>query len=224
MTAKDIIEIAAASIASIGGSGLLIFGLSSWLGKVWANRILENEKHEHAKLNVEFTHQLGLLTETTKHSLQMAQIERQIQFSKLHEKRGVIIEQIYERVLSMERDGKRFVRPRGLDPEGNEEFRKLDQELLEFYLFVERNCIYLPEHTCNLLTNYKNIITKHVGSVDNWAALGPDPSPEDIQERKTVIMAALKAFNDDIPAIKEALIADFRKMLGVESQLPELKP
>lgn len=43
------IEIATAIIVSIGGAGAIILGLSSWLGKVWANRILEREKAEHSK-------------------------------------------------------------------------------------------------------------------------------------------------------------------------------
>lgn len=46
---KDIFEIAVAILASIGGAGVIIVGLSSWLGKVWANRILEQEKTELSK-------------------------------------------------------------------------------------------------------------------------------------------------------------------------------
>ena len=47
MGIKDVFEISAAILASLGGSSAIIFGLSSWLGKVWANRILEKEKLEH---------------------------------------------------------------------------------------------------------------------------------------------------------------------------------
>lgn len=48
-TTQQIFEVAAAIIASVGGSSVIILGLSSWLGKVWANRILENEKAAHDK-------------------------------------------------------------------------------------------------------------------------------------------------------------------------------
>ena len=44
---KLIFDVAGAIIVSVGGSGLIIVGLSSWLGKVWANRILLNEKSKH---------------------------------------------------------------------------------------------------------------------------------------------------------------------------------
>jgi hypothetical protein len=37
-------------LASVGGAAVIIFGMSSWLGKVWANRILEADKlkYQHA--------------------------------------------------------------------------------------------------------------------------------------------------------------------------------
>jgi hypothetical protein len=46
---KQIFEVATAMLASLGGGTAILFGLSSWLGKVWANRILEKEKAEHNK-------------------------------------------------------------------------------------------------------------------------------------------------------------------------------
>ena len=49
MALKEVLEIASAIILSLGGSGAIIVGLSSWLGKVWANRILEAEKAEHQR-------------------------------------------------------------------------------------------------------------------------------------------------------------------------------
>src|SRR5688500_12557291 len=49
MSANDVWGIAAADIARPGISGQSVFGLESWLGKVWATRILENERQQHAR-------------------------------------------------------------------------------------------------------------------------------------------------------------------------------
>lgn len=49
MTVKNVFEVAFALIISLGGGGAIVWGLSSWLGKVWANRILEDEKAKHQK-------------------------------------------------------------------------------------------------------------------------------------------------------------------------------
>lgn len=39
-------ELSGAILFSIGTAGAILFALSSWLGKVWANRILEQERNE----------------------------------------------------------------------------------------------------------------------------------------------------------------------------------
>lgn len=58
-TLTNILNIAGSIIISIGGAGAIIFGLSSWLGKVWANRLMEQEKANYSKelekLKSEFT-------------------------------------------------------------------------------------------------------------------------------------------------------------------------
>ena len=49
MTTSAIWELAGAIILSVGGAGLLVTGLSSWLGKVWATRIADAERARFAK-------------------------------------------------------------------------------------------------------------------------------------------------------------------------------
>ena len=44
MNIDDIFKISTAILASVGGASIIIIGLSTWLGKVWANRILEKDK------------------------------------------------------------------------------------------------------------------------------------------------------------------------------------
>src|SRR4029077_6623718 len=34
---------------SVGSGGAIVVGLSAWLGKVWAQRLMEGERHQHAK-------------------------------------------------------------------------------------------------------------------------------------------------------------------------------
>ena len=49
MTPRDIFSLAAAIFGSLGGGAVLVLALSSWLGKVWANRILEGDKAKYAQ-------------------------------------------------------------------------------------------------------------------------------------------------------------------------------
>ncbi len=44
-----VLQIVGAVLFSIASGGAVVFALSSWLGKVWANRILEAEKNKYAR-------------------------------------------------------------------------------------------------------------------------------------------------------------------------------
>jgi len=44
MNSEEIFKIAGAILTSVGGAAIIMMALSSWLGKVWANRILEKDK------------------------------------------------------------------------------------------------------------------------------------------------------------------------------------
>ncbi|WP_231139262.1 hypothetical protein [Pseudomonas fluorescens] len=54
-----------AAVTSVGTAGILFAGLSSWLGKIWANRILENEKHRLATALEATKRDLDVIKETT---------------------------------------------------------------------------------------------------------------------------------------------------------------
>jgi hypothetical protein len=49
MTASDVFSIAAAVVGALGGGAAIVFALSSWLGKVWANRLMEADKARHVR-------------------------------------------------------------------------------------------------------------------------------------------------------------------------------
>lgn len=44
MSMDEIFKITGAILTSVGGAAVIIFALSSWLSKVWANRILEKDR------------------------------------------------------------------------------------------------------------------------------------------------------------------------------------
>jgi hypothetical protein len=62
MTLKEILEVGAAVITSLGGGGAIVFALSGYLGKRWADDALAKQKQDYAQLNIAFTQQLDLAT------------------------------------------------------------------------------------------------------------------------------------------------------------------
>ena len=60
MQTKEILEIGTAILLSLGGAGAVLGALSSWLGKVWASRILEKDR-AHYQEQLELTKSRYLL-------------------------------------------------------------------------------------------------------------------------------------------------------------------
>ncbi len=49
MSFQDVLQLSGAIFIALGGGGALVFSLSSWLGKVWANRLMIREVATHAQ-------------------------------------------------------------------------------------------------------------------------------------------------------------------------------
>lgn len=49
MTWEDTFQVVMAAFGAVGGATLIILGLSSWLGKVWANRVLEQDRFKYSQ-------------------------------------------------------------------------------------------------------------------------------------------------------------------------------
>lgn len=49
MLFSDVLKVSLTVLASIGTGGIIICALSAWLGKVWANRLMQKEIHEYNK-------------------------------------------------------------------------------------------------------------------------------------------------------------------------------
>jgi hypothetical protein len=49
MSIDEFYKVAAEVIVALGGGGVIVFGLSSWLGKIWADRLMVTETAKHQK-------------------------------------------------------------------------------------------------------------------------------------------------------------------------------
>jgi len=65
----NIFSIGAVIITSLGGGALIVFGMSNWLGKVWANRLMQNERASHEKSLAELQSGLQKEAEHNNHLL-----------------------------------------------------------------------------------------------------------------------------------------------------------
>ena len=74
MSPQDLANLSLTIIGTIGGAGLIIFGLSSWLGKVWASRLMQKEATEHSRDLERLRTDLMRDTETHKVKLKKSEV------------------------------------------------------------------------------------------------------------------------------------------------------
>ena len=81
MNFEDLLSVSTDIIGSIGSAGAIIFGLSSWLGKVWATRLMSTKKFKHQQ-------ELLIISEDIKkkNNIELEKLKAQIESISLVEK------------------------------------------------------------------------------------------------------------------------------------------
>ncbi len=59
MTFTDILKVVGTIMASLGGGGTIVYGLSGFLGKIWADRALQDDRYKFDQLNLQLQNQLA---------------------------------------------------------------------------------------------------------------------------------------------------------------------
>ena len=109
MTFTEILETAASVVVGLGGGGAIVIGFSGYLGRVWADRALEKQRQENAKLNLQISHQLGMDAERFKTEIKAssdAEIERMRAFlaraSRIHERQLDVLGKLYRNLYDVQ--------------------------------------------------------------------------------------------------------------------------
>lgn len=71
-----------AVVVSLGGSTAIVFGLSSWIGKIWANRLMEKDKLKYTKEIETLKNELQTKITQMEHFHQISQETYQKLFTK----------------------------------------------------------------------------------------------------------------------------------------------
>lgn len=85
MNWNEVLGVSGAILGSLGGGALIIFGFSNWLGKVWAGRLMEQEKSEHARALEALRTRLTQDTESYKIKLKKSEFIFQREFDAASE-------------------------------------------------------------------------------------------------------------------------------------------
>lgn len=200
MSLQDALTIAGAFIVSLGGGAAIVVAAAKWLADVFANRILESDRHKYQEMLAKLSNEL-----------EMSRQERHVRFSLLHERRAQVVAEFYARLSRASQPLARLVnlfQLRDAQPlsEKKEEVAKVCGEAASYYY---ENKIWLDPEVCEsadavLEEMYKAFVAFDVAhSGDNY---------------DTGLMDLWKLANDKVgmvlPPLMKQLEQQFRSLLG----------
>jgi hypothetical protein len=159
--------------------------------------------------------------ESYKNRLEILKLEYQVQFSKLHEKRSVVIENLYQKLVRLNYAMLRLtagMKPVIKDAEKEEEQRLIEANDLffEFQNYYSENKIYFQPDTCEILeklkTHYWNSAWDYM-EISRMKSFGVDGI--DLKESFKKAKEAGACVREEVPKVLFLLESEFRLMLGV---------
>jgi hypothetical protein len=198
------------------GGGVVILAAAAWLIRTVLNHALAKDTETFkARLKAD----ADVETEKLRSSLQMIAAEHQIRFANLHAKRAEVIAEIYSQMVDAEQHGQRFVWVDVFDKtQRPQAYSETSKRLVEFYYFLEKRRIYLPETVCMLMKRFVDTIRKNIIRTNIYEPIEQPSNLKVLEEKIKVIQEASEAFEATIPAARAALENEFRHLLGVEQE------
>jgi len=201
-------------LVAIGGNAVLILALG-WLlrslGKHYLDKDLETYKND-------LTSAASANIEELKSRLQITQLEHQIRFSNLHERRANIIAEVYKLLVSYHVSSAIFVSPAswGGQPSKAAQLQQARSEARAFYMYFDLNKIWLPAAACKQVELFIEDIRSNVETLGVYEPLIENQSiPQHVREdHSRLLRQASVRFSEEIPKAKELLEAELRRLLG----------
>lgn len=196
---EDAFRFSTAILTSLGVGAAIVFAFSSWLGKVWAVRILDKERHDLSKLRK----------------------EHGIRFSKLHAERAEAIKEIVQMLQALDDSLHSFLKdfqPVN-EPDLEKKIEKTIQIHSEFVNAYKKHRIFFSKETAELMHKialcsrdaYFDVKTYPVSLEDVQYTI----RPQLLREREDNWKSARRSFYQDLQCLREELEETFRQILGI---------
>ncbi|HEF5787543.1 hypothetical protein WK80_25810 [Burkholderia multivorans] len=207
-------------IASLGGGAVVVGGLSAWLGKLWAERMLKEKQA-----------QIDTALARANSALRIAERRHDIMYSALHEKRAHLISEVYTKLAiisngfevlqnSLQRRYQALSQAsseaevtalfRDLPPEDAESLRQLQSTISGLWTIVVPNRIYFRPRTVKLL----DTLLHDSRTAAHFYGSGAEPDLIDVLARALTWRRSY----DNLQALTKELEMEFRSLLGVEQE------
>jgi len=155
-------------------------------------------------------------SERLKHELQMASLEHQVRFSKLHERRAEVIASLYGLLVEVQWAGQSLVAMAefGGEPPKAEKYVTAMNKSAEFFREFDKNRIFLPESVCQQIEEFVRGMRTRVISFGVYSQTDAYAPEHVVKEKLDVWVKSSEYFDKEVPAARRALEAELRNMLA----------
>lgn len=198
---------------SLTGNVLALAALG-WLAKSLLGSFLSKDIERHRAV---LASESEMAIEKLRHELQMAAQERNIVFSKLHEKRAEAIAMLYGLLVEAVRLGASYASPMEMngEPTKSDKYTLFANAYNELIGCFGKNRIYLPTDTCNKIDELTEQMRSAVIEMNVY--MSQEPGSLGLEGSKGKMDAWVRSWNcfkDQVPMAKSALEKDLRSLLG----------
>lgn len=197
----------------IGGNAALLL-VGGWFTRSLISQLLAKDLE---RFKGELVAASSTSTEKLKHELQLAAQERNVLFTKLHERRAEVIAQLYGFLVEAHWAAQDFASPMEWagEPTKQEKYTAAINKSAEFFRYFDKNRIYLPSALCTSLESFlRNMRSKVIGFGVYVRLDESGMTDESIRKKMDAWIEASRYFDEEVPKAREALEAELRNIIG----------
>jgi len=202
-------------IVTILGSATILVAAVAWITRSVINHFLSRDVEAY-KARVKADLDVSLVQ--FRSELEIRAQEHNIVFSKMHERRAQVITDLYERLVEAIWAASSFVSIFGFqgEPSKEEQYKAAMEKMGVFYRFFDKARIYLKQDLCKRIDDLFEKLRTPVIEYSTYIQFPPQFSEGEREKMDTWVKAWKKVSQDDVPAARNALEIELRKILGAE--------
>ena len=147
--------------------------------------------------------------------MQVAAVEHQVRFSKLHEKRAEVLAELYKLLVAATWPAATLVNPMEWagDPDKKTQYGTAINAIAEYFRFFDQHRIWLPADLCDPLENFAKQLRTPVITLGVYLSI-EHPNDATTKEKFEAGMKAWNSVETEIPKLRTAIEKEFRTLLG----------
>lgn len=203
-------------LLAFGGNATLLVVLA-WLARSFGSQFLAKDLE---KFKVCLVSASSEASERLRHELQIASLEHQVRFSKLHERRAEVITSIYGLLVEAQWAGQGLVAIAEFsgEPSKQEKYITAMNKFSEFFREFDKNRIFLPDAVCQQIEVFLSGMRTRVIGFGVYSQTDDYAQDYVIKDKINNWVKSAEYFDTEVPIARRALEKELRIMLAGVSQ------